>query len=134
MVRPSEYRAARVAASESLSVQPTMTLPEVNAPTDLEDFPTLVVHKAKQTARQGKVSVKDGIAAQSILERRAERAEDKQFMLNLARALAGGGASGPIPVLGTGTPVEDEIEGEFLELPDGDDMSLAPAHLRQTVE
>jgi hypothetical protein len=134
-VKPDAYREARVRASQTPTVNP-LTLPSA-APVspDLEDLPALVVDETKKRVRSGeaKVRVSDGLAAQTILERRAERAEDKQFMLNLARALAGGGASGPIPVLGPG-PSEDEIEGEFEELPTDDDMSLAPAHLRQTVE
>ena len=126
-------------ASPEISPTPAMSLPQapvVTAPA-LEDLPTLLVDETRKRVKSGeaKVNVRDGIAAQSILERRAERAEDKQFMLNLARALAGGGASGPVPVLSAG-PVaptdEDVIEGDYEDL--GDDSSLAPAHLRQTVE
>ena len=113
-------------------------LPEVPVVTASEDLPTLLVEETKKRVKDGsaKVQVRDGIAAQSILERRAERAEDKQFMLNLARALAGGGASGPVPVLAPGEPIDvtpdDVIDGDFTDL--DDDTSLAPAHLRQTVE
>jgi len=114
---------------------PVPTLPTVPVVTAAEDLPTMLVEETRKRVKDGsaKVQVRDGIAAQSILERRAERAEDKQFMLNLARALAGGGASGPVPVLSAGEPIaEDVIEGDYEDL--GDDSSLAPAHLRQTVE
>ena len=140
--REVEFQAAVEARARELLQQtpqataalPAPELPAVPAP-DLEDLPSLVVDETKKRVRDGtaRIAVKDGLTAQTILERRAERAEDKQFMLNLARALAGGGAAGPVPVLGPGTSpdqtADDTVEADYTEV-EGDDMSLAPAHLR----
>jgi hypothetical protein len=108
-----------------------LTLPPVSTPT-ATDLPTLLVEETRKRVIDGtaKIAVRDGLAAQSILERRAERSEDRAFMLNLARALAGGGQSGPVPLLEPGPEAEpdEDIEAEFTEL--DDDGSLAPAHLR----
>lgn len=92
------------------------------------DFATLVQRRASQLMNDGllRVSTRDGLAAQQLLDRREEKAEDRKFMLNLARALAGGGRETPTALIESG----DTIEGTFEEV----DQSLyAPAHLRETV-
>ena len=47
------------------------------------------------------VSTRDGLAAQAMLDRRAERAKDRQFLLNLARLLSGAGGGPPADLVGS---------------------------------
>lgn len=69
-----------------------------------DDLAQLIVDTAARGVREGKlgVTVKDGLAAQAILERRAERSEGASLMLKLARLLSG-------------APM-DAIEGTFQEI------------------
>jgi hypothetical protein len=92
-----------------------------------DDLAATVVRKTMRRIAAGSVqpSIKEGLAAQSLLDRRAEKAADRRFMLNLAQAMAGGG--GPTPARLLPAPDETLIEGSFEEI---EDMSLAPAHLR----
>jgi hypothetical protein len=88
------------------------------------DLAESVVDKVKRRLADGSLvpNLRDGLTAQQLLDRRAEKAADRSFMLNLAMALAGGGAQTPQKLLPP--PEEDVIEGEFSE------QNLAPAHLR----
>lgn len=90
-----------------------------------DDLAATVVRKTMRRIAAGKAepSIKEGLAAQTILDRRAEKAADRRFMLALSQALAGGGAQTPAKLLPE--PDEGVIEGDFEEL------SLAPAHLRE---
>ena len=85
------------------------------------DLAELVRDKAIEGVVQGRleVDVKAGLAAQVILDRPAERAEQRDFMLNLAQLLSGGGHSAPA----------DLIEGEYTEL-EPENALLAPPDLR----
>ena len=89
-----------------------------------DDLAATVVRKTMKRIAAGKVepTLREGLQAQQILDRRAEKAADRRFMLALSQALAGGGAPAPAQLL----PGEDEgvIEGSF------EDVDLAPAHLR----
>ena len=93
----------------------------------LDDLAAVVVSKSLRALSAGKLqpTLKDGLQAQTILDRRAEKAADRRFMLNLAQAMAGGGYSPPQKLLPS--PDEVTVEGDFTEVePD----TLAPAHLR----
>jgi hypothetical protein len=92
--------------------------------TTADDLAAVVVRRTLKGIASGKLqpTLRDGIAAQSLLDKRAEKAADRQFMLNLVTALAGGGA--PVPQKLLPPPDDDVIEGDF------DDISLAPSHLR----
>jgi len=92
-----------------------------------DDLAATVVRKTMRRLAAGNIqpSLKEGLAAQTILDRRAEKAADRRFMLNLAQAMAGGG--GPTPTRLLPAPDETVIEGDF---EDTSDLNLAPAHLR----
>ena len=92
-----------------------------------DDLAAVVVRRTLKEMAAGKVrpTLRDGLAAQQLLDRRAEKAADRSFMLNLALALAGGGQQVPQKLLpAPSDSPEDVIEGEFTE------ENLAPAHLR----
>lgn len=98
----------------------------VNADTD--DLAAVVVRRTLKGVASGalKPTLRDGLTAQQLLDRRAEKAADRSFMLNLALAMAGGGKRTPVKYLPTlEDPDPDIIEGEFSE------QNLAPDHLRQ---
>lgn len=101
-------------------------IPEVAVAHD-DDLAAVVVKKTLRQLASGRLepSLRDGLIAQQLLDRREEKAQDRQFMLSLAQALAGGGYSAPRQlVAATVEPPEDVIEGYF------EDVSLAPEHLR----
>ncbi len=92
-----------------------------------DDLAAVVVRRTLKQMAAGKLqpTLRDGLAAQQLLDRRAEKAADRSFMLNLALALAGGGQQVPqklLPASAEGS--DDVIEGEFTE------ANLAPDHLR----
>ena len=92
-----------------------------------DDLAAVVVKKTLRGLAAGRLepSLRDGLMAQQLLDRREEKAADRQFMFQLAQALAGGGYSAPKQlVAATPAPPEDVIEGYFEEVP------LAPEHLR----
>lgn len=96
--------------------------------TDQDDLAAVVVKKTLRQMAAGKVTptLRDGLTAQQLLDRRAEKAADRSFMLNLAMALAGGGQRVPVKYLpARNEPDPDIIEGDFTE------ENLAPDHLRQ---
>lgn len=93
-----------------------------------DDLAATVVKRTMSRLASGelKPNLRDGLIAQQLLDRREEKAADRQFMLSLAQALAGGGYSPPTQLLPATTDTPDEvIEGYFEE------VSLAPDHLRQ---
>jgi hypothetical protein len=103
------------------------SIPE-DADVESDDLAAVVVKKTNRLLASGKVvpTLRDGLQAQQLLDRRAEKAADRSFMLNLALALAGGGRQTPAALLPPGpNPDDDIIEGEFSE------QNLAPTHLRQ---
>lgn len=91
--------------------------------TTSDDLAAVVVRQTLRRIASGhlKPTLRDGIQAQSLLDKRAEKAADRSFMLNLASALAGGGHQVPQKLL---PPPDDAIEGDFTE------VNLAPEHLR----
>jgi len=105
--------------SEALDV-----IPE-DAEADMDDLAATVVRKTQRLLAAGKVNptLRDGLTAQQLLDRRAEKAADRRFMLNLALAMAGGSVSAPQKYLPP--PPEEAIEGEFT------DLDLAPERLRK---
>jgi len=92
-----------------------------------DDLAAVVVSKTLRSLAAGslKPTLRDGLTAQQLLDRRAEKAADRRFMLNLAQAMAGGGYAPPQKLLPS--PDEVTVEGTFEEI---DDANLAPAHLR----
>lgn len=92
---------------------------QVTAQVASSDFAQLVHAKAAEALEDGliRVTTRDGLAAAAILDRRAEKAEDRKFMLNLAQLLSGGGVRAP----------EELIEGDFVEV---ENKLLAPPELR----
>jgi hypothetical protein len=99
------------------------TIPEY-VEADADDLAAVVVRKTRTLLAAGKMTptLRDGLTAQQLLDRRAEKAADRRFMLNLAMAMAGGGVETPQKLL---PPGEDAIEGGFSE------VELAPEHLRR---
>lgn len=92
-----------------------------------DDLAAVVVKKTLRRMASGELqpSLRDGLIAQQLIDRREEKAADRQFMLSLARALAGGGYEAPSRLLpANAEPPDDAIEGYFEEIP------LAPEHLR----
>lgn len=69
-----------------------------------------------------RVDVKDGLAAQALIDKRSEKEKDRAFVLNLARLLSGAGQD---------TPME-YIDGEYYPVDDDEDEPslLAPLALR----
>lgn len=84
-----------------------------------KDLAKLVQQKAIEGLQSGdlKVTVKDGLAATALLDKREARIEDQRFMLGLARLLSGGGQAGPTE----DQPVVIDVTPNPL---------LAPPHLR----
>jgi hypothetical protein len=92
-----------------------------------DDLAAVVVRKSLDRLASGELqpNLRDGLIAQQLIDRREEKAADRQFMLSLARALAGGGYEAPSRLLPASVePPEEVVEGYFEEVP------LAPAHLR----
>jgi hypothetical protein len=75
---------------------------EKGATTDAEiDFARLVQRRATQllAAGQMKVTASHGIAAQALLDRRAEKQADRDLTLNMARLLSGAMSMPPIQII-----------------------------------
>ena len=92
-----------------------------------DDLAAVVVRRTSRALAEGKLqpTLRDGLTAQQLLDRRAEKAADRQFMLNLAMAMAGGGRETPVALLPPGDDEADIVEAEYEE------ADLAPEHLRQ---
>jgi len=92
-----------------------------------DDLAAVVVRRTSKALAAGKLepTLRDGLVAQQLLDRRAEKAADRQFMLGLAMAMAGGGQQTPVALLPPGDDSQDVTEGEYEE------ADLAPEHLRQ---
>jgi hypothetical protein len=85
----------------------TPGLPPPPAKMSEHDFAVAVQKIALRELAEGrlKVNTKDGLVAQQILDKRVERAKDREFVMNLARIISGAGQP----------PPDDVIEGEFTE-------------------
>lgn len=88
----------------------------VPAPDSTEDVAVLVQKEVvrKLKAGEGRVTVQHGLQAQQLLDRRAERAKDRELAITLARLLHSGAP--PASAI-TARPV-DAIEGEVVEVTD----------------
>jgi hypothetical protein len=89
------------------------------------DFAIMVQQRATQLLRDGslRVTAQHGLTAQALLDRRAEKAADRDLALNMARLLSGSVIMPPVHV----------IEGRAVEirgLPDG----LAPEGVYEPVD
>lgn len=120
-----------LARGETITVADPATAPDAipeDVIADTDDLAAVVVRKTLRQMAAGKLqpTLRDGLTAQQLLDRRAEKAADRSFMLNLAMAMAGGGKPTPIKYLPSPSePDPDIIEGTFEE------QNLAPDHLRQ---
>lgn len=97
-VRPASASAVTIAPSDPKKGAPlSMAVPPENATARERDLARLVQQKAAEGVANGtlSVTVKDGLAATAILDKREARMEDRRFMLGLARLLSGAGMSGP---------------------------------------
>jgi hypothetical protein len=101
---------------------PFETDPEIAKAVAAGDFATAVQRQALAEIAQGRarVSVKDGLAAQALIDRREEKSEERKFFATIARLMSGGGAAAP----------EQLIEGEFREI-DPAQALLAPPEMRE---
>jgi hypothetical protein len=68
-----------------------------------EDLAVLVRDEVRRGILSGQVELKasDGIKAQGLLDRRAEKSAERSFMLNLAQLLSGGGRPAPPEIVET---------------------------------
>lgn len=129
--RAANNRADAKRYGREIVVPDPATAPDVipeDVITEQDDLAAVVVRRTLKQMAAGKVAptLRDGLQAQQLLDRRAEKAADRSFMLNLALALAGGGQRTPVKYLPTPSePDPDIIEGDFTE------QNLAPDHLRQ---
>ena len=120
-----------VARGEDITVPSPADAPDVipeDVIADTDDLAAVVVKKTLRQMAANKLTptLRDGLQAQQLLDRRAEKAADRSFMLNLAAALAGGAMRTPVKYLpAPNEPDPDIIEGTFEE------QNLAPDHLRQ---
>lgn len=67
-------------------------------PMKATDFATAVRNEAAKLLAEGKLHVRttDGLAAQGLLDRRAEKAADRQLLVEMARLLSGAGKLGTV--------------------------------------
>ncbi len=124
--RAANKRADDKRYGREVTVASAATAPDTIPEDTIADTDDLVKKTLRQMAA-GKLqpTLRDGLTAQQLLDKRAEKAADRSFMLNLAMALAGGGQGTPTKLLPPpAEDPEDVIEGEFTE------QNLAPAHLR----
>jgi hypothetical protein len=129
--RAAQKRRERAKQNGLEAVVPTpATAPETIAENEValtDDLAATVVRKTLKSLASGDLepSLRDGLIAQQLLDRRAEKVADRQFMLALAQALAGGGYEAPARLVsGAVEPPEEPIEGYF------EDITLAPDHMR----
>lgn len=103
---------------------PALT-PEETEQINAADFAEQVAHAAARNLMTGatRVTIADGLKATAILDKRAEKAENRRFLMNLAQLLSGGGQPAPKELI-----AGDAIDGEYVEL---DNPLLAPPELRE---
>jgi hypothetical protein len=121
---------ARLAGEEEVIPTPETAADSIpdDQPAAETDLAATVVKRTLRRLASGELEpgLRDGLIAQQLLDRREEKAQDRQFLLSLAQALAGGGYEAPPQLVsGPAEPPDEVIEGYFEE------VSLAPAHLRQ---
>lgn len=107
---------AAVAAASAISVRST---------TDRLDFAAFVQQRAAERLSAGEleVTVRDGLTATAIIDKRDEKAKDREFVLNLARLISGAGQGAPVTIIDS---------GDYEVLDDGEeDALLAPLALRE---
>lgn len=99
---------------EVVKAQPaTEELPQQDQP---QDVATLVQAQVVEKLKEGeaRVTVQHGLQAQQLLDRRAERAKDRELAVTLARLLH---SPAPPPEAITARPVDAQvIEGEAIEV------------------
>ena len=124
--RSSRARKNGVAVPVASVAEAPDELPE-DAVTMSDDLAAVVTKKTLRRLASGELvpTLRDGLIAQQLLDRREEKAQDRVFMLSLARALAGGGYTAPQHLLPAPIEPDDTVEGYFEEVP------LAPEHLRR---
>jgi hypothetical protein len=85
------------------------------------DFATAVQKEALKLLEEGgmKITAKDGLGAQKLLDDREAKQKDREFVMNLARLLSGAGQALP----------DDMIDGEFTDV--SETALLAPPEMRE---
>ena len=104
----------------------TQMAAKASASGSTEDFAALVKAEATRRLLAGEIkpSMQDGLQAQALLDRRAEKQKDRELAVTIGRLLAGGAGVGNEIA---GPPI---IEGTFSEVPEpvligsGEDASL----------
>lgn len=96
------------------------------SPQARQDFATLVQQRTQELLEAGdlQVTVRDGLAATAIIDKRDEKAKDREFVLNLARLISGAGQGAPVTIIDGG-------EYEVLDEGSEEDALLAPLALRE---
>lgn len=110
-VKPDEMQAVGAA------IAPTVA-PQKDESAAVEDVAVLVQKRVVEKLKAGdaRVTVQHGLQAQQLLDRRAERAKDRELAITLARLLH---SPAPPPEAIRARPV-DVIEGEVMEVTSGD--------------
>jgi len=88
--------------------------------TENEDVAVLVQREVvrKLKAGEGRVTVQHGLQAQQLLDRRAERAKDRELAITLARLLHSGAP--PASAITARRVDAEVVEGEYAEVSSGD--------------
>lgn len=99
----------------------TIDGPVEEGPVVVKDFATLVQQRAVEALEAGnlRITAQHGLAAQALIDRRIEKAADRDLALNMARLLSGAITMTPQTV----------IEGRAIEV-----TLLAPPHVVEAVE
>lgn len=112
---PVKGETVRKHLRECLNGKPTnaglRTAAEGGSVSDNPDFASAVRAEATRLLQAGKlqISASHGLKAQELIDRRAERAADRELMVQLAGLLSGAVSADP-------GPPEDLIEGEWTEV------------------
>ena len=104
---------AELSTNSLPSASPSLPYPVTSLP-DTDDFATLVKSAAVERLKSGqlRVTTGDGLAAQAILDKRAERQKDRDVFTKIGMLLAGAASKAP-PMIMEGEYVE--VEAPLLE-------------------
>ena len=116
-----EIKAETIAAHRTVCRNPRRRTPGDKVELAQKDLAILVRDRVAKELDELEITVKDGLMAQQLLDRREETRRDREFMINLARLLTGGGASAPAGLV---------EEGVVIDVTPSDNRLLAPAALR----
>ena len=108
-IKPDEMAAVGAA------IAPTVT-PKPDEPSSVEDVAVLVQKRVVEKLKAGdaRVTVQHGLQAQQLLDRRAERAKDRELAVTLARLLHS--PAPPPEAIRARVVEEDVVEGNAVEV------------------